>query len=156
MQRAVLMTLYGTGMRRMEVSLLKVSDVDSRRMMKPLRKVIDHATFRDRSEMLCIDLDFLHHRRLPRKIASRKNAKPSSENGIPMIAANERMNSGHSRPSSKGNTVPETAPTAARIVVPFAHRFASSRYASSRVTLHLHSAITIIRGRAMPIAAKIM
>jgi len=27
------MTLYGTGMRRMEVSLLKVSDVDSRRMM---------------------------------------------------------------------------------------------------------------------------
>jgi integrase len=33
MQRALLMTLYGTGMRRMEVSLLKVSDVDSRRMM---------------------------------------------------------------------------------------------------------------------------
>src|ERR1700761_794369 len=33
MQRALLMTLYGTGMRRMEVSLLKVSDVDSKRMM---------------------------------------------------------------------------------------------------------------------------
>ena len=27
------MTLYGTGMRRAEVSLLKVSDIDSRRMM---------------------------------------------------------------------------------------------------------------------------
>ena len=33
MQRALLMTLYGTGMRRAEVSLLKVSDIDSRRMM---------------------------------------------------------------------------------------------------------------------------
>jgi integrase len=32
-QRALLMMLYGTGMQRMEVSLLKVSDVDSRRMM---------------------------------------------------------------------------------------------------------------------------
>ena len=32
-QRALLMTLYGTGMRRTEVSLLKVSDIDSRRMM---------------------------------------------------------------------------------------------------------------------------
>jgi integrase len=27
------MTLYGTGLRRTEVSLLKVSDIDSRRMM---------------------------------------------------------------------------------------------------------------------------
>ena len=33
MQRAILMVLYGTGMRRTEVSLLKVSDVDSQRMM---------------------------------------------------------------------------------------------------------------------------
>jgi site-specific recombinase XerD len=33
LQRALLMTLYGTGMRRTEVSLLKVSDVDSQRMM---------------------------------------------------------------------------------------------------------------------------
>jgi len=33
MQRTLLMTLYGTGMRRTEVSLLKVSDVDSSRMM---------------------------------------------------------------------------------------------------------------------------
>ncbi len=32
-KRALLMTLYGTGMRRAEVSLLKVSDIDSRRMM---------------------------------------------------------------------------------------------------------------------------
>jgi len=33
MQRALLMILYGTGMRRLEVSLLKVSDIDSQRMM---------------------------------------------------------------------------------------------------------------------------
>jgi integrase/recombinase XerD len=32
-QRALLMTLYGTGMRRTEVSRLKVHDVDSKRMM---------------------------------------------------------------------------------------------------------------------------
>ena len=33
MQRALRMTLYGTGMRRTEVSMLKVHDIDSRRMM---------------------------------------------------------------------------------------------------------------------------
>ncbi|MBZ5672523.1 MAG: site-specific integrase [Acidobacteriia bacterium] len=33
LQLALLMTLYGTGMRRAEVSLLKVSDIDSQRMM---------------------------------------------------------------------------------------------------------------------------
>lgn len=32
-QRALLMILYGTGMRRLEASLLKVSDIDSRRML---------------------------------------------------------------------------------------------------------------------------
>jgi integrase len=38
LQRALLMTLYGTGMRRTEVSLLKVSDIDSQRMMIRVEK----------------------------------------------------------------------------------------------------------------------
>ena len=33
MQRALLMILYGTGMRRKEVSLVKITDIDSRRMI---------------------------------------------------------------------------------------------------------------------------
>lgn len=36
------------------------------------------------------------------------------------------MNLGHNSPSSKERTVPETAPTAKRIDVPFAQRRASS------------------------------
>src|SRR6267154_6531899 len=38
MQRTLLMTLYGTGMRRTEVSLLKVSDIDSQRMVIHIRQ----------------------------------------------------------------------------------------------------------------------
>ena len=64
---------------------------------------------------------------MPRKIASGKNAKPSSENGMPMIGPGERMKRGHSSPSSNDSTVPDTAPTANRIAVPLAQRFASSR-----------------------------
>ena len=37
-QRAMLMTLYGTGMRRAELVQLKVADIDSRRMMISIRK----------------------------------------------------------------------------------------------------------------------
>ncbi len=56
-----------------------------------------------------------------------KNAKPSSENGIPMIGPANAMNLGQRNPSSNDNTVPETAPTANRIAVPLAQRRASSR-----------------------------
>ncbi len=56
-----------------------------------------------------------------------KNANPSSENGMPMIGPANRMNPGHNRPSSNESTVPETAPTAKRMAVPFAQRFARSR-----------------------------
>ncbi len=70
---------------------------------------------------------FQPYRKIPRKIASVKKAKPSSENGIPIIGPAWRMNSGHSSPSSKESTVPETAPTAKRIAVPRAHRLVSSR-----------------------------
>jgi hypothetical protein len=56
-----------------------------------------------------------------------KNAKPSSENGIPMIGPACRMNVGQSSPSSNDSTVPDTAPTAKRMAVPFAQRLVRSR-----------------------------
>jgi hypothetical protein len=55
-----------------------------------------------------------------------KNANPSRENGRPMIPPAYFMNSGHSRPNSKERIVPETAPTANRIAIPFAQARAKS------------------------------
>ena len=64
---------------------------------------------------------------MPRKIASTKKAKPSSEKGMPKIGPANSMNVGQSSPSSKESTVPDTAPTANMMAVPLDHRFASSR-----------------------------
>ena len=47
--------------------------------------------------------------------------------GMPITAPADCIKCGQSKPSSKESTVPETAPTAARIVVPLAHRIASKR-----------------------------
>src|SRR5262245_32964211 len=44
----------------------------------------------------------------PRKMASRKNAKPSSAKGRPIIAPENCMKVGQSRPSSNERMVPET------------------------------------------------
>src|SRR5512133_2149143 len=63
----------------------------------------------------------------PRKIASVKNVKPSSENGIPMIAPDFSMKPGHRRPGENESTVPDNAPTAKRMAAPREHRFASSK-----------------------------
>ena len=89
-------------------------------------------------------------------MASVKKAKPSSENGMPMIGPAARMNSGQSRPSSKESTVPDTAPTANRIAVPLAHRLASSRQIGSPVLRQRHSASTIRTGIPIPTTAKMM
>ena len=62
----------------------------------------------------------------PRKIASMKNAKPSSVNAEPIVAPARCMNSGQRRPSSNDNAVPETAPTAKVSAVALAHWRASS------------------------------
>src|SRR6266571_1635218 len=93
---------------------------------------------------------------MPRKIASRKNAKPSSEKGMPKIGPAKAMNGGHSRPSSNESTVPDTAPTANRIAVPRAQRRASVSAAASFLRSHHSSAIAISTGIAMPMAAKTM
>ena len=64
---------------------------------------------------------------MPRKIASVKNAKPSSANGSPITGPNVPMNAGHSSPSSNDSTVPDTAPTANRMPVPLASSLVSAR-----------------------------
>ena len=65
---------------------------------------------------------------MPTKIASMKNAAPSSENGRPMMPPAKAMNRGHSSPSSKLMIVPEAAPTANRIANTFDQRRASARH----------------------------
>src|SRR5512135_1730608 len=89
-------------------------------------------------------------------MASVKNAKPSSENGIPMIAPANRMNAGQSRPSSNDSTVPDTAPTAKRIAVPRAQRLARSRWMGSPERRQRRSATTMRTGIAIPTTAKTM
>src|SRR5829696_3429560 len=93
---------------------------------------------------------------MPRKIASVKNANPSSEKGMPMIGPAYAMNPGQSSPSSNDSTVPETAPTANRIAVPFAHRLARSSATGSRVRCHRRSASTMSAGMPIPTTAKMM
>jgi hypothetical protein len=62
----------------------------------------------------------------------------------------------YSRNSQSSTAVPEIAPTAKRMVVPFAQRFASKRWTGSPVDLHRHSEIVIIKGNETPIVAKMM
>ena len=66
------------------------------------------------------------------------------------------MNDGHSRPSSKESTVPDTAPTAKHTAVPRAQRFVRSRYTESRVRSQRPSLTTISTGIAIPMTAKTM
>src|SRR6266404_3340523 len=89
-------------------------------------------------------------------MASVKNAKPSSENGIPMIAPACSMKPGQSKPSSKERTVPETAPTANKMAVPFAHRLQRSRYTGCFVRRYIASAMPMSSGIPIPNAAKTM
>src|SRR5687767_1999305 len=93
---------------------------------------------------------------MPRKMASRKKAKPSSENGRPKMGPAWAMNVGQRRPSSKDSTVPDTAPTAKRIAVPLAQRMASLRKTGFPVFSHMPSAMAIITGMVMPATEKRM
>src|SRR5690242_3505611 len=99
---------------------------------------------------------FQPYRYRPRKMASRKNAKPSAVNGRPKMAPENAMNRGHSRPSSNDSAVPDTAPTANRIPHPRDQRRASTSHASSRVRSHRPSATTSSRGRPTPRTANTM
>lgn len=99
---------------------------------------------------------FQPYRYTPRKMASRKNAKPSIENGMPTSGPARSMKSGHSSPSSNDSTVPLTAPTANITAVPFDHRFASSSQLSSFVRRYMPSAMTMSSGIAIPTTANTM
>lgn len=66
------------------------------------------------------------------------------------------VNRGHNRPSSNERTVPESAPTANRMAVPFAHRFAKRRYTGLPIRLPNHSETVIMRGSATLMVAKMM
>ena len=89
-------------------------------------------------------------------MASEKNANPSSEKGIPMIAPACSMKPGQSKPSSNESTVPETAPTANKMAVPFAHLLQRSRYTGCFVRRYIPSAMAISSGIPIPNAAKTM
>src|ERR1700754_2182228 len=54
-------------------------------------------------------------------MASIKKAVPSKEKGMPIMGPACFINRGHSRPSSKDKTVPDTAPVAKKIATPLLH-----------------------------------
>ena len=91
---------------------------------------------------------------MPTKIASTKNAAPSSENGKPMMPPANAMNRGHNSPSSKLMIVPEAAPTANKIANTFDHRRANARQVGSPVRRYIPSAVSIINGNPTPSTAK--
>jgi hypothetical protein len=66
------------------------------------------------------------------------------------------MNSGHSRPSWNDNPVPDTAPTANRIAVPFDQRLQRSSQTGSPLRSQRSSATTIKSGIAIPTEANTM
>src|SRR5436190_1826584 len=67
------------------------------------------------------------YRKNPSAIASMKKAVPSKENGSPKIGPACFMNVGHSSPSSKESTVPDTAPVAKKIATPLLQAFVTFR-----------------------------
>src|SRR3954452_23864401 len=69
---------------------------------------------------------------------------------MPKIGPAKAMNVGQRRPSSNESTVPETAPTAKRMAVPWAQRRARRRLASSPLRIQRSSAMTMSKGMAMP------
>src|SRR5712691_4212735 len=86
------------------------------------------------------------YRYRPRKIASRKNAKPSKAKAGPTTAPANLIQVGQSRPSSNESIVPDTAPIAKRMAEARAQRRVSAS----------HSAIHINNGSPTPNEAKII
>ena len=90
------------------------------------------------------------------KIASTKNAMPSSANGRPITAPYSRMNAGHSRPISKLRIVPDTAPTAKSTAATLDQRSASSSATGSRLRMPRRCTTQMTTGKATPKQARTM
>lgn len=73
------------------------------------------------------------------KIASAKNAKPSSVNDSPSAPPYRAMKAGQSSPNSNESTVPDTAPTANSTANARDHLRASANQTGSPVRTHLPS-----------------
>ncbi len=96
------------------------------------------------------------YRYRPRKIASKKKAKPSSANISPKMPDPNPMKRGQSSPNSKESAVPETAPTMNRMPAALLQRRARMYQVASRVRRPMPSAMQNMSGRPMPSAAKTM
>src|SRR4051794_39345001 len=77
-------------------------------------------------------------------------------NGIPKAAPKRPISPGHSRPSSKDSTVPETAPTAKSTPAPWDHRRASTWACSSPRRRPRQLAISIMVVKATPKGTRMM
>ena len=106
-------------------------------------------------DIQCIHLFSLFHpyKNIPNAIASTKNAVPSHEKGMPIIAPACCINVGHSKPSSNESTVPDTAPTAKKIATPFDHALVISKKTSLPVRSQRHSLKAIRTGIVIPMQA---
>ncbi len=90
------------------------------------------------------------------KIASVKKKMPSSAKATPKTPAKRLMKPGQSSPISNDRTVPVTAPTANSTANAVDQRPASRSAASSPFRKPHQFAATVIAGKAIPIAARMM
>src|SRR5713101_4269746 len=96
------------------------------------------------------------YRYRPRKIASRKNAKPSKAKAGPTTAPANLIQVGQSRPSSNESMVPDTAPIAKRMADARAQRLVSAIHSGFLLRSASPSAIHISNGSPTPNEAKII
>src|ERR1700680_367446 len=96
------------------------------------------------------------YRYRPRKMASRKNAKPSKAKAGPTTEPANLIQVGQSRPSSNERMIPDTAPIANRMADARAQRRVKAIHSGSLRRSASPSAIHINNGNPTPNEAKII